>query len=66
MQGSPSDFSVSNASLMDAFKHPAAEKADLSSVKYCLVAGAPLSVELSKQIMLRMPHIAMGQGYGKH
>ncbi|KAF8634286.1 hypothetical protein AX17_004241 [Amanita inopinata Kibby_2008] len=45
-------------------KHPAAEKADFSSVRYCMVAGAPVTAELVKQLLERLPDIQLGQGYG--
>ncbi|KAM6501711.1 phenylacetyl-CoA ligase [Amanita muscaria] len=45
-------------------KHPAAEKADLSSVKFCLIGGAPVSAELSKQLLARIPDIQLLQAYG--
>lgn len=40
-------------------------KYDLSSVRYCLVAAAPLSAELTAQILEVLPDIHLGQGYGK-
>ncbi|KAM6501710.1 phenylacetyl-CoA ligase [Amanita muscaria] len=45
-------------------KHPAAQKADLSSIKFCLIGGAPVSAELSKRILARMPDIQLLQAYG--
>ncbi|KAF8891414.1 phenylacetyl-CoA ligase [Infundibulicybe gibba] len=45
-------------------KHPAVAKSDLSSVRYCLVAGAPVTAELSKQLLERFPDIHLGQAYG--
>ncbi|PFH46943.1 hypothetical protein AMATHDRAFT_198749 [Amanita thiersii Skay4041] len=45
-------------------KHPAAANADLSSVRYCMVAGAPVTAELVKQLVERLPGVELGQGYG--
>ncbi|KZT00929.1 phenylacetyl-CoA ligase [Laetiporus sulphureus 93-53] len=45
-------------------KHPATKKYDLSSVRVVMVAAAPLSGELTAQMLKLMPGIHMGQGYG--
>jgi 4-coumarate--CoA ligase len=43
-------------------KHPAAAKADLSSVKFTMTGAAPLTKETMEAIRARMPHTAIGQG----
>ncbi|KAF9466147.1 phenylacetyl-CoA ligase [Collybia nuda] len=45
-------------------KHPLAKDADLSSVHYCMIAGAPVTAELTKQLRDRLPDVALGQAYG--
>ncbi|KAF5366533.1 hypothetical protein D9758_008940 [Tetrapyrgos nigripes] len=45
-------------------KHPAVQKANLSSVKYCLIAGAPATGDLFRQLLQVFPEIHLGQGYG--
>jgi 4-coumarate--CoA ligase len=45
-------------------KHPATNKHTLSSVRYCMVAAAPISAELSCQLLQLLPGIHFGQGYG--
>ncbi|KAJ7599213.1 phenylacetyl-CoA ligase [Mycena floridula] len=45
-------------------KHPSAKNLDLSSVKCCIVAAAPLTAELAMQMHEKMPGVAVGQGYG--
>ncbi|THU97155.1 phenylacetyl-CoA ligase [Dendrothele bispora CBS 962.96] len=45
-------------------KHPAMANADISSIRFCMVAGAPVSSELSEQFVQVMPNIHFGQAYG--
>ncbi|GBE89802.1 Acyl-CoA ligase easD [Sparassis crispa] len=46
-------------------KHPAVEKFDLSSIRFCLSGGAPLSAELTNLVGEKFPHILhIGQAYG--
>ncbi|TFK86475.1 phenylacetyl-CoA ligase [Polyporus arcularius HHB13444] len=45
-------------------KHPLTKKYDLSSVRYCVVAGAPMSGELAEQLIQVFPGVQLGQGWG--
>ncbi|KAH9478770.1 4-coumarate--CoA ligase-like 1 [Psilocybe cubensis] len=45
-------------------KHPAALKADLSGIRYCMVAAAPLTIELTQHLIKKLPNACLGQGYG--
>ncbi|KAJ7496703.1 phenylacetyl-CoA ligase [Mycena latifolia] len=45
-------------------KHPAVQKYDISSVRTCVVAAAPLSAELTQNLLRVLPGIHLGQGYG--
>ncbi|KAI0711319.1 phenylacetyl-CoA ligase [Earliella scabrosa] len=45
-------------------KHPSTKKHDLSSVRYCMVAAAPVSAELTAQLLEVFPGVQLGQGYG--
>ncbi|KZT04841.1 phenylacetyl-CoA ligase [Laetiporus sulphureus 93-53] len=45
-------------------KSPATKKYDLSSVRFCIVAAAPLTAELTAQFLEVFPDIQLGQGYG--
>ncbi|KAI1785720.1 phenylacetyl-CoA ligase [Ganoderma leucocontextum] len=45
-------------------KHPLAKKYDLSSVRNCIVAAAPLSAELTAELLKVFPDAHLGQGYG--
>ncbi|PCH35773.1 acetyl-CoA synthetase-like protein [Wolfiporia cocos MD-104 SS10] len=45
-------------------KHPATRNYDLSSVRFCMVAAAPLTAEVTTQMLELMPGIHLGQGYG--
>lgn len=45
-------------------QHPATPKHDLTSVRYCMIAAAPISAELTKEILNVMPNIHLGQAYG--
>ncbi|KZP31139.1 phenylacetyl-CoA ligase [Athelia psychrophila] len=45
-------------------KHPAAKDFDLSHVKYCMSGAAPLSAELTAQLLKVIPNASVGQGYG--
>jgi acyl-CoA synthetase (AMP-forming)/AMP-acid ligase II len=43
---------------------PAVDEHDLSSVELVVSGGAPLSAELQRAVAARLPHAAVGQGYG--
>ncbi|KAJ7176674.1 phenylacetyl-CoA ligase [Mycena filopes] len=45
-------------------KHPAVKQYDLSSVRYCIVAAAPLSATLTQELLAILPNVHLGQGYG--
>ncbi|KAJ3863861.1 phenylacetyl-CoA ligase [Lentinula novae-zelandiae] len=46
-------------------KHPAAKNYSLSSVRYCIVAAAPLSASLTRGLLRALPNVVhLGQGYG--
>ncbi|KAG7440450.1 phenylacetyl-CoA ligase [Guyanagaster necrorhizus] len=45
-------------------KHPAVQNYDLSCVRYCVVAAAPLSASLTEELLTIMPNIHLGQAYG--
>lgn len=45
-------------------KHPASKRYDLSSVRYCIVAAAPLSASLTEELLQVLPNVQLGQGYG--
>ncbi|KAJ7768281.1 acetyl-CoA synthetase-like protein [Mycena metata] len=45
-------------------KHPAVKRYDLSSVRYCIVAAAPLSATLTQELLEILPNVHLGQGYG--
>ncbi|KIK62621.1 hypothetical protein GYMLUDRAFT_42071 [Collybiopsis luxurians FD-317 M1] len=45
-------------------KHPAVKSAKLSSLRYCMIAGAPASAELCRQFQEVFPGIEFGQGFG--
>ncbi|KAF9259269.1 phenylacetyl-CoA ligase [Marasmius fiardii PR-910] len=45
-------------------KHPAVKKYSLSSVRYCVVAAAPLSATLTSGLLKLFPNAHLGQGYG--
>ncbi|KAJ6504162.1 phenylacetyl-CoA ligase [Mycena vitilis] len=45
-------------------KHPAVKHYDLSSVRYCIVAAAPLSATLTQELLEILPNVHLGQGYG--
>lgn len=45
-------------------KHPSTRKYDLSSVRCCMVAAAPLTAELTAQMLEILPDIHLGQAYG--
>ncbi|KAJ7678162.1 phenylacetyl-CoA ligase [Mycena polygramma] len=45
-------------------KHPAVKQYDLSSVRYCIVAAAPLSATLTQELLKILPNVHLGQGYG--
>ncbi|PPQ86677.1 hypothetical protein CVT25_006752 [Psilocybe cyanescens] len=50
--------------LKQYYSHPAAQTADLSSVRYCMIAAAPVTVELTQQLIKKLPNARLGQGYG--
>ncbi|TFK91586.1 phenylacetyl-CoA ligase [Polyporus arcularius HHB13444] len=45
-------------------KHPLTKRFDLSSVRFCMVAAAPLSADMSMQLQQVFPGAESGQGYG--
>ncbi|KZT65405.1 acetyl-CoA synthetase-like protein [Daedalea quercina L-15889] len=45
-------------------KHPSTRKYDLSRIRFCMIAAAPLTAELTLQVLELMPHIHLGQAYG--
>ncbi|KAJ7489366.1 acetyl-CoA synthetase-like protein [Mycena latifolia] len=45
-------------------KHPTVKRYDLSSVRYCIVAAAPLSATLTEELLQVLPNVQLGQGYG--
>ena len=45
-------------------KHPASRKYDLSSVRQLMSGAAPLTAELSAQLVARLPDCWVGQAYG--
>ncbi|KAJ3851893.1 phenylacetyl-CoA ligase [Lentinula lateritia] len=46
-------------------KHPATKNYSLSSVRYCIVAAAPLSASLTRGLLRALPNVVhLGQGYG--
>ncbi|EJD03682.1 phenylacetyl-CoA ligase [Fomitiporia mediterranea MF3/22] len=45
-------------------KHPAVKKYDLSHVRFCISGAAPLSRELTQQLIKVLPNAQIGQGYG--
>ncbi|KAJ7593733.1 phenylacetyl-CoA ligase [Mycena floridula] len=45
-------------------KHLLSRTANLTSIRYCMIAAAPVSPELTQQLLDRMPGIELGQGYG--
>ncbi|KAJ6558663.1 phenylacetyl-CoA ligase [Mycena sp. CBHHK59/15] len=45
-------------------KHPLVKSYDLSSVRYCIVAAAPLSASLTERLLEVLPNVQLGQGYG--
>ena len=45
-------------------KHPAVKKYDLSSVRQLMSGAAPLSGELTRQLIQLMPNCWIGQAYG--
>ncbi|KAJ3777221.1 phenylacetyl-CoA ligase [Lentinula raphanica] len=46
-------------------KHPAVKKYSLASVRYCIVAAAPLSASLTEGLLRALPNVVhLGQGYG--
>jgi len=46
-------------------QHPATKNYDLSHIRYLFCGAAPLSKEISKQLVNVIPNAAVGQGYGK-
>lgn len=45
-------------------QHPAVKRYDLSQVRFCISGAAPLSKELTQQLIKVMPNAEIGQGYG--
>ncbi|KAF8906888.1 hypothetical protein CPB85DRAFT_1312678 [Mucidula mucida] len=45
-------------------KHPATRHYNLSCVRYCVVAAAPLSATLTEELLSVLPNIELGQAYG--
>ncbi|TBU58568.1 phenylacetyl-CoA ligase [Dichomitus squalens] len=45
-------------------KHPSVQRHDLSSVRYLMIAAAPVSAELTEQLLGVFPAAQLGQGYG--
>ncbi|ETW87101.1 hypothetical protein HETIRDRAFT_377848 [Heterobasidion irregulare TC 32-1] len=45
-------------------KHPATKKYDLSRIRYLMSGAAPLSSELTLQLVKILPNAQIGQGYG--
>ncbi|KAI0915338.1 hypothetical protein AcV5_003838 [Taiwanofungus camphoratus] len=45
-------------------KHPYTKKYDLSSIRCCMVAAAPMTAELTTQLLELFPDVHLGQGYG--
>ncbi|KAL5494984.1 hypothetical protein ACEPAI_446 [Sanghuangporus weigelae] len=45
-------------------KHPAVKNYDLSHIRFCLCGAAPLSQELTEQLIKVLPNAQVGQGYG--
>ncbi|KAJ7478654.1 phenylacetyl-CoA ligase [Mycena galericulata] len=45
-------------------KHPVVSRYDLSSVRACMIAAAPISAELTQSFLRVLPGIHLGQGYG--
>ncbi|KAJ7604638.1 phenylacetyl-CoA ligase [Roridomyces roridus] len=45
-------------------KEPIVKNYDLSSIRMCLVAAAPLSASLTQELLQILPNIHLGQGYG--
>jgi acyl-CoA synthetase (AMP-forming)/AMP-acid ligase II len=51
-------------SLTAHLQHPSVKKYDLSSIRLCMVAAAPMSADLTEQLLQALPNIHLGQGYG--
>jgi len=45
-------------------KHPAVKNFDLSHIRFCMCGAAPLSAELTRQLLQVLPNCSIGQGYG--
>ncbi|TFK56581.1 phenylacetyl-CoA ligase [Heliocybe sulcata] len=45
-------------------KHPVTKKYDLSHVKFCMAGAAPVSKELTEDLVKILPNADVGQGYG--
>ena len=63
MQGGLSDCNV-RAPFLSPFQHPATKKYDLSRIRYLMSGAAPLSSELTLQLVKILPNAQIGQGYG--
>ena len=49
---------------MPHHQHRLTKTYDLSSVRCCVVAAAPLSAELTEELLRVLPDTQLGQGYG--
>lgn len=45
-------------------KHPLVSNYDLSSLRFAVCGAAPLSAELGRETMTRLPNLVIRQGYG--
>ena len=63
MQGMLSDFNP-RVLFLSPFQHPATKKYDLSHIRYLMSGAAPLSSELTMQLVKILPNAQIGQGYG--
>ena len=47
-----------------ALQHPAAKNFDFRRIRFAMAGAAPLSAELTMQMVKKMPNASIGQGYG--
>ncbi|KZT30745.1 amp dependent CoA ligase [Neolentinus lepideus HHB14362 ss-1] len=45
-------------------KHPVTKKYDLSHVRFCMAGAAPITKELTEELIKVLPNADVGQGYG--
>ncbi|KAK0235200.1 phenylacetyl-CoA ligase [Armillaria nabsnona] len=45
-------------------KHPAVKNYNLTCVRYCIIAAAPLSASLTEELLTVLPNVQLGQAYG--